>query len=162
MTTALKIIDIWRDQEDRMLAIYEDAIAACGYKNPPALELADLDQVPATKGMAACYSLTHEIFVDFSWASQAPDDQIAGCLAHELAHAAAGIEYSHGPRHQEKEDEIIDRMRCHGISVTPAPIQGGAIRADDWRGWLKLLSWVVPAALAFPATLIALAWSHHS
>lgn len=160
--STLDILDEWREQEERVVAIYEDTLAACGFRNPPAIALTDLQQAQATKGMAAYYTITHEILMDSAWASQATDAQVAGCLAHELAHAAAGIHYRHGPRHQEKEDEILDRMRCHGMTVIPAPPQGGVIRADDWRGWLTLLSWVAPAALAFPTTLIALAfWSHH-
>jgi len=161
MTTTLDILDMLREQDARVQQIYDDVLAATDFKNPPELALDDLHRTPATRGRAAVYTIYHKIHMDIIWAEGATDAKIAGCLTHELAHAAAGIEYAHGPRHQEKEDELNDRLRCNGIPVIPAPPQGGVIRADDWRGWTWLLSWSIPLFLAFPAVLLAMAYWRH-
>jgi len=160
-STTLDFLDTLREQDARVQSIYDDVIGATCFKNPPELALDDLHRTPATRGWAAVYTISHEIHMDTIWAEGATDAEVAGCLTHELAHAAAGIEYAHGPRHQEKEDEFNDRLRCHGITVTPAPTQGGVIRANDWRTWMWLLSWSIPLFLVFPTFLLAVAYWRH-
>jgi hypothetical protein len=162
MSHALRILEELNEQDNRVQSIYEDIIDACGIRNAPPVILADLDSAHETHGMAGCYTIAHQIVLNREWVGLATDAELAGCLAHELAHSVAGIQFKHGPRHQETEDEIIERIRLNGIPVKRAPTQGGVIRADDWKGWLSLLAWVIPAAFAFPAFLIALAyWNHY-
>jgi hypothetical protein len=142
MTNTLDILDAWNETEDRALDIYEDIIRACGIKSPPLLMLSQLDQIPISEGMAACYVNTHEIFMDFEWTNQATDAEIAGCLAHELAHGFAGIHEGHGRAFKAVEREIIDLMRCYGMVVEPAPDQtrlsAPALARTQSKFWIRV------------------------
>lgn len=130
--------------------IYNTTIHIAGITRAPQLIVTNLHG-----DLAAVYNqLSHTVAIDPRWAMNVPEAELYGACAHELAHARAGVQYQHGPRFQDFENDIVDRLRAAGIRVKKAEPQGGSIRADDWRGWLKLLAWVVPTGLAVSALCI--------
>lgn len=130
---------------------YNTTIRIAGITRAPALVE---DNLPGD--LAAVYNqLSHTITVDPRWAMNVSDAELYGACAHELAHARAGVQFGHGPRFQGFENDIVDRLRAAGIRVKKADPQGGSIPADDWKGWLKLLAWVVPTGLAVLALCIS-------
>lgn len=156
-TTTLDFLDDLADLEAVVQEMYDKTVSAANFRNPPELFIE-----PLTGGRAGLFDqIDYTISVDPQHALHMSEPLIYGMLAHELAHANVGAHNKHNPTHQRAEDEIIDRMRCHGLTVTRAPDQGGMIRADDWRSWLWLLSWSIPLFLAFPALLLALAYWRH-
>jgi hypothetical protein len=131
--------------------IYNTTIRTAGITRAPALVV---DNLPGD--LAAQYNqLDHTVTIDPRWAVNVSEAEIHGACAHELAHALAGVQYRHGPRFQQMENDIVDRLRCAGLRVKKAEPQGGSIPADDWKGWLRLLAWVIPTGMAVAALCIA-------
>jgi dTDP-4-amino-4,6-dideoxygalactose transaminase len=138
--STLDILDEWREQEERVAAIYEDTLAACGFRNPPDIALADLQHAQATKGMAAWYFfINHEILIDMDYVESHDDAAIRGAFAHALAHAQAGVLFKDSPLPQFFENKNIKSIRAAGLDVVQAEPQGGTIPASDWRSWSKLI-----------------------
>ncbi|OAJ69655.1 hypothetical protein A7976_13560 [Methylobacillus sp. MM3] len=131
--------------------IYNTTVRIAGIARAPELIVTNLPG-----DLAAQYNqLSHTITTDPRWAMNVSEAELYGACAHELAHARAGVQLKHGPRFQAFENDIVDRLRAAGIRVKKADPQGGSIPADDWKGWLKLLAWVVPAGLAVLALCIS-------
>lgn len=131
------------DPLDDLIAVqdvYTTTIRIAGIARAPELIVTNLHG-----DLAAQYNqLSHTVAIDPRWAVNVSKAELYGACAHELAHARAGVQFGHGPRFQGFENDIVDRLRAAGIRVKKADPQGGSIPADDWRGWLKLLSWIVP------------------
>ena len=125
----------------RVHALYDEVTRACGIKDAPELFPGELGYRPEVGGLAAVYiAPNHEILIDLDYAESRNDAVIRGTLAHELAHAQAGVAFKHSPRFQWFENENIGLIRSAGLEAVQAAPQGGTIPAGDWRSWLWLIS----------------------
>lgn len=124
-STTLDILDLWADQDRRVRAIFEEIVHTVGYMPVPTIELAQLDKSPISRGKRGLYigPLEHAIFIDLDSALKMTDAELAGTIAHELAHGIAGVKAKHGTAFKKAEREIIDRMQCAGMAIIQAPDQ---------------------------------------